>query len=154
MTTINEFQGDYRFLSNFYIGNPLKVLGMTFQTSEHMYQALKTTDPVEVRSILACQTPGEAKRLGKDLTLRPDWDQVKDRAMELCVGYKFAANPDLLFKLLDTGSTFLVEGNHWHDNYWGACFCDRCKGVDQHNKLGYTLMRYRDSMNRWTAIDI
>lgn len=152
--TISEFQGDYRFLSNFYIGNPLKVHGMTFQTSEHLYQALKTIDPVEVKAILSCQSPGEAKRLGKTLTLREDWDSIKDRAMELCVSHKFMANNDLLIRLLETGSEFLVEGNSWHDNYWGACSCDRCQGVEQHNKLGYTLMRFRDSMNSWMKLDI
>jgi ribA/ribD-fused uncharacterized protein len=127
---------------------------MTFQTSEHLYQALKTTDPSEVRAVISCQTPGESKRLGATLTLRPDWDSVKDRAMEICVAHKFAANPDLLEKLLDTGSTYLLEGNTWHDNYWGGCQCDNCTFVDWHNKLGYTLMRYRDTMSRWMKIDI
>jgi ribA/ribD-fused uncharacterized protein len=151
---INEFQGDYRFLSNFFIGAPLRVMGMTFQTSEHMYQALKTTDPAEVRAVMSCQTPGEVKRLGRTLTIRPDWDSVKDRAMELCTGYKFAANPDLLEKLMATGNTYLLEGNTWHDNYWGACSCERCESVDSYNKLGYTLMRYRDNANRWLKVDI
>jgi ribA/ribD-fused uncharacterized protein len=151
---INEFQGEYRWLSNFFIGEPLRVLGMTFQTSEHMYQALKTTDPVEVKAVLSCQSPGEAKRLGKTLTLREDWDSVKDRAMELCVGHKFAANPNLTERLLATGSTYLLEGNTWHDNYWGGCQCDKCAFLDWHNKLGYTLMRYRDNASRWLNIDI
>lgn len=151
---INEFQGDYRFLSNFFVGEPLRVLGMTFMTSEHMYQALKTIDPVEVKAVLSCQSPGEAKRLGKSLTLREDWDSIKDRAMELCIGHKFASNPKLTEKLLDTGSTFLLEGNTWHDNYWGACSCTNCGYDDWQNKLGYTLMRYRDNSSRWLKIDI
>lgn len=152
--TINEFQGDYRFLSNFWIGKPLTVHGMVFQTSEHLYQALKTTDPVEVGAVIQCQTPGEAKRLGSTLTLRPDWEQVKDRAMEICVAHKFSSNPDLLQRLLVTGSEFLIEGNKWHDNYWGICSCTQCEGVAKQNKLGYTLMRYRDSMNSWMKMDI
>lgn len=151
---IREFQREYRFLSNFYVGRPLRVNGMTFQTSEHLYQALKTLDPVEVKEVMACPTPGEAKRLGKSLTLREDWDNIKDRAMELCVAHKFSANPDLLEQLLNTGNAYLLEGNSWHDNYWGVCTCDRCETVEGHNKLGYTLMRYRDTMNSWMKLDI
>ena len=152
--TISEFQGQYRFLSNFYVGEPLYANGMRFQTSEHLYQAFKSTIREEVLQVLNAPTPGAAKRMGANLTLRDDWDKIKDRAMEICIGLKFTANPDLTRQLLATGNEFLVEGNSWHDNYWGACVCQKCQGLDQHNKLGYTLMRYRDSVRRWNEIDI
>src|SRR6185369_8674281 len=43
-TKILEFQGDNRFLSNFF---PAEVIyeGITYPTAEHAYQAAKTLDP-------------------------------------------------------------------------------------------------------------
>lgn len=155
MKQIKEFKGDYRFLSNFYIGNPIVLNGSaSFQTSEHLYQAFKTTDVEEMLEIAACSSPGKAKRLGAKITLRSDWDAVKDRVMEICTVRKFGANPELLNALIATGDAELIEGNTWHDNYWGVCSCDECQGLDQKNKLGYTLMRYRDMMRPWYIIDI
>lgn len=153
--TIEGFQGEYRFLSNFYVGSQTIHVGIfRFLTSEHLYQALKTNITGEVLDIEACPTPGEAKRMGKTLTLREDWDQVKDRAMEICVWRKFTGDPVLLEKLLDTGNALLIESNTWHDNYWGKCTCNHCQGLVKHNKLGQQLMLVRDLVREKTAIDI
>lgn len=48
---INTFNGDYRFLSNFY---PAEVLfeGITWPSVEHAFQAAKTDDPAEKARIL------------------------------------------------------------------------------------------------------
>jgi predicted NAD-dependent protein-ADP-ribosyltransferase YbiA (DUF1768 family) len=54
------------------------------------------------------------------------------------VGEKFNQNPELKEKLLATKDIELVEGNHWHDTYWGVC-----NGVGE-NHLGKILMAYRD----------
>ena len=59
---------------------------------------------------------------------------------------KFMQNPDLMKKLLATGDAKLVEGNTWHDNYWGICRCgsrDKC-GTGS-NMLGKILMQVRDT---------
>jgi ribA/ribD-fused uncharacterized protein len=155
MTTINEFQGPYRFLSNFYEGlYPIRVGDFDFKTAEHLYQALKTEDLDEAKAIEDCATPGEAKRMGKTLTLRGDWDVVKDRAMEITVSRKFLSDPELLPLLLRTGDATLVEGNRWHDNYWGECLCDNCSGLPKLNTLGQVLMRLRKDFRRWTDVDI
>lgn len=37
----------------------------------------------------------------------------------------------------------IVEGNYWHDNYWGNCTCDKCKNIEGQNKLGKILMKIR-----------
>ena len=74
--------------------------------------------------------PSDAKKLGRDLTLRPDWEKVKVRLMyEICM-CKFMQNPELRDKLLATGESTLIEGNNWGDYFWesGAdrsadCFC-------------------------------
>lgn len=80
MESITRFSGKYRFLSNFY---PAKVtaFGIEAPTSEHLYQALKTNDVQEREWILSSKTPGESKRRGRRVKLRPDWETVKFRLM-------------------------------------------------------------------------
>jgi predicted NAD-dependent protein-ADP-ribosyltransferase YbiA (DUF1768 family) len=75
-------------------------------------------------------TPGEAKKLARKLTaqgyLRKDWEQASLGIMEGLVRQKFSLYPTLREKLLATGDEELVEGNYWHDNFWGACSCRKC----------------------------
>ena len=56
------------------------------------------------------------------------------------VSGKFAQNPDLLQKLLDTGDAHLEETNTWKDTFWGVC-----KGEGQNN-LGKILMSVREEL--------
>ena len=152
--TIHEFQGDYRFLSNFW-DSPIPIPGVgTFATAEHLYQALKTTDRAEVAQVLHAPTAGQAKRMGQNLTLRSDWDAVKLRAMQITVSRKFYANYDLLQMLWNTGDSPLIEGNHWHDNYWGSCSCAACADKPKLNRLGYILMDLRSETYAQAVLDI
>src|SRR5205807_6751720 len=84
---IPEFQGEYRFLSNFF---PAEVIyeGITYPTSEHAYQAAKTLDPEQRKKIAAMKTPAEAKAAGRALMLRDDWETAKFIVMEDVVRYK------------------------------------------------------------------
>ena len=155
MTTIKEFQGYYRFLSNFYdLPRPIMVARLEFRTAEHLYQALKTNDLVEITNVAHCATPGQAKRMGSTLVLRDDWEDVKVRAMEIVVARKFLANTDLLQLLLNTQDDTLVEGNTWHDNFWGHCYCEKCEDKFHSNTLGTILMNFRDNIQDWTKLDI
>src|SRR5690348_4795118 len=78
---IAEFQGDNRFLSNFW---PAEVIyeGITYPTAEHAYQAAKTLDPEQRKKIAALKTPSEAKTAGRSLKLRDDWETAKFTVME------------------------------------------------------------------------
>src|SRR5438067_3463317 len=116
---IGEFQGEYRFLSNFY---PAVIVfeGITYPHVESAYQSAKTTDMNERRRIAAIIDPAEAKRAGRALKYRPDWEQVKFDVMEQCVRYKFTHHPDLAAKLLATGDAQLEEDNTWDDRIWGV----------------------------------
>lgn len=136
---IREFQGEYRFLSNFW---PATVVfeGITYPSAEHAYQSAKTLDITERRRIAALSTPGEAKRAGRALTLRADWERVKFDVMERCVRDKFMRNADLRARLLATGDAHLEEGNTWGDRVWGTV-----DGVGE-NRLGKILMKIRDEL--------
>ncbi|MEG1926605.1 MAG: NADAR family protein [Ruthenibacterium sp.] len=142
MNPITEFRGSFFFLSNFYHA-PLEYGGLTYQNSEAAFQATKYfgdgsfEDTIEVRKRFCNLSPSDAKKLGRKMRLRDDWEDIKDLAMhEICV-HKFTQNPELGQKLLDTGDAELVEGNEWGDQVWGVC-----DGVGE-NRLGKILMRVR-----------
>jgi N-glycosidase YbiA len=147
MQTIDSFSGEFRFLSNFY-PSPIvwrlsrRVPPITFDCVERGFVWAKTLDPVVRRRILTADaTPGQIKRLGRMLELRPDWDAIKVDVMSELVFEKFHQNRDLRDKLLDTGNAMLIEGNHWGDQFWGVC--------DGHgdNHLGKILMFTREILN-------
>lgn len=118
---ILEFDGDYRWLSNFH-DHIVDLGGRMFASAEHAYQATKTYDPVWQSDIQKARSPGMAKRLGKECPLRDDWDDVKVAMMRLVVAAKFTGDNAITQRLLDTGTRILVEGNNWHDTFWGACW--------------------------------
>lgn len=117
-TSINQFRGLHRFLSNFFPA-PILYKGKVFPSSEHLFQALKTLDPEEREEIRRLPTPGEAKRRGRQVTIRENWDEVKRGFMKKILKMKFDQNPHLKERLLATGTHVLEEGNNWHDTYWG-----------------------------------
>lgn len=142
MDVILRFKGAYAFLSNFYRW-PVVYGANVYPTLEHAFQAAKTDNPPEKARILAAVTPGEAKRLGRAVTLRADWEDMKVEIMGALVARKFSvANSELVETLKLTGDDYLVEGNAWHDSFWGVCFCDSCLGIGE-NMLGKLLMARR-----------
>lgn len=140
---INSFTGRYKFLSNF---QPviIRYEGMSFKSVEHAFQAAKTFDVSQRRRIRSATFPGDAKKLGRQVTLRPDWERVKVDIMSALVLYKFTEDPDLKRRLLKTGEAKLVEGNAWHDNFWGVCLCSRCREISGKNVLGHLLVHTRE----------
>lgn len=143
---IDNFSEKYFFLSNFY-NVYVEYDGTVYSSTEAAFQAAKTMDMVE-RARIARLSPSDAKRAGRRLQLRSDWESVKDKVMyDVCFA-KFSANDSsgLRERLLETGDEELVEGNTWHDNYWGNCTCDKCKDIPGRNQLGKTLMRIRDEL--------
>src|SRR3954469_15608658 len=123
MSVINSFQGEHRFLSNFF-PSPIRwwrTFGDEWLSPpvDHGLVGFKTTDE-ELRShILTIPTPGQVKRFGRTLELRPNWDKLRLHFMHELVERKFRQNYHLRDKLLDTGHDMLIEGNHWHDSFWG-----------------------------------
>lgn len=136
---IDRFDGDFDFLSNFYDA-AVTLDGLSYPTVEHAFQAAKTADPAERARVRAAGSPGVAKRLGRKVTLRGDWESVKVSIMEALVRAKFEAHAELREKLLATGERELIEGNHWNDTHWG-----RCRGHGK-NHLGKILMRVREAL--------
>jgi len=133
---IDRFDEEYSFLSNFY---PCKVIykGHTFLSSEAAYQAQKDLSRTEEFINLGAK---DSKHLGKKVNIRPDWEEVKLPIMEEIVRAKFEQNKDLAEKLIATGDEELIEGNYWHDCFWGVC-----NGQGE-NHLGQILMQIRGEL--------
>ena len=134
---IDRFTDGYEFLSNFY---PVLITyeGLIYYSTEAAYQACKTTDET-LRVPFTVMTPGAAKRAGKRLLLRDDWETVKLGIMNDLLRLKFQ-DRDLRESLIDTYPHELVEGNTWGDRFWGTC------SGQGHNHLGRLLMELREEL--------
>lgn len=133
---IDSFTCEYRFLSNFWPAT-VEHEGIVYPSVEHAYQAAKTHDTAERRRIAALKSAGQAKRAGRGLRIRSDWESVKVGVMTELVRQKFTNDAELRERLLATVDFELVEGNSWNDQFWGVC-----RGVGK-NWLGRILMLVR-----------
>ncbi len=140
MDVIKEFTGKYDFLSNFY-KSQVEYEGIVYPTSEHAYQAAKSLNLEVKKDVAAIPSPSGAKKYGKTIQLRKDWEFVKLKIMYEIVSSKFK-NSELAKKLLDTGDAILEEGNNWYDTYWGI-YIPTGKGE---NNLGKILMTVRKNI--------
>jgi ribA/ribD-fused uncharacterized protein len=136
------FTGRHKCFSNFHPSRIKDENGITYETVEHAFQAAKTLDAAQARRVRDAKTPGEAKRLGKKVDLRPDWEKIKDDIMLKFLRLKFTKCPNFKKALLNTGEEYLEETNTWGDTYWGVC-----KGVGK-NMLGILLMKVRDELKK------
>jgi ribA/ribD-fused uncharacterized protein len=135
-STIPEFQGQFRFLSNFWVSG-FEWNGSPWSTAEAAYQCVKCADPAEYNFMRHMSSPGAIKRYGRRVLLRDDWEEVKVKFMADIVLAKFTQSPHLTSRLLDTGYGVLIEGNSWGDTFWG-----QVDGVGD-NHLGRILMDVR-----------
>lgn len=138
--TIHCFRDEYRFLSNFWDA-PVTYKGLTYPNNEAAFQAQKCMTEEEKVQFTTLRS-NEAKRLGRHVQLRPDWENVKLSIMEEIVRAKFTQNEDLKQLLLATGELQLEEGNTWHDLYWGV----DAKTREGENNLGKILMKVRGEL--------
>lgn len=140
---ILQFKNQYSFLSNFY---PVEFVwdNIVWHHSEGAYQAAKTLDCEERLKISKMISPVTAKRAGKRIQLRSDWEEVKVGVMHEIVKAKFNQNPHLKVMLIDTGDADLEEGNTWNDRIWGICPLGSSQGL---NYLGEILMSLRDDFS-------
>jgi len=141
---IDKFLGEYRFLSNFWECEFVDLrTDIRYKSAEHYYQSMKTEDETE-KEMIRNATVSECKKLGNKVTLRDGWDGMRISVMDDAVFYKFTQNEELKLKLMKTFPQRLIEGNTWHDNYWGNCICKKCEKRFGDNYLGWTLEHWRE----------
>jgi ribA/ribD-fused uncharacterized protein len=155
---IEEFKGDYAYLSNFWpwysrkhVGDPIVIVyeGIPYPSVEHAFQANKTLDKSLRIEISKAVNPGAAKMMGRNLRLRPGWDDFRITLMESLLNIKFFGeekwSEELLEKLLSTYPQKLQEGNHWGDTFWGRVPGANGTWVGENN-LGKLLMKLRNEI--------
>ena len=129
----------YGFMSNYYKSR-FFVFGKWWNFSEAPYQAAKTTVASEIDAIHKAAKANDARLLGQQVTMRPDWDEAKYQVMkEVCVA-KFLQHADLRKQLMDTGDQELIEDSPV-DYYWGCG-----KDGTGKNMLGKILMEIREEL--------
>lgn len=115
------------------------IMDTHLKNNEAAFQAMKCTERIKEFVNL---NPSEAKRLGRRVKLRTDWEDVKENIMyEICMA-KFTQHQKLRMMLLNTKNATLIEGNTWGDKVWG-----QCDGVGE-NRLGKILMRIRSELKQ------
>lgn len=143
---ITHFSYTYAFLSNF-SASPVLMDGVWYPSVECAYQAAKTTDP-KLREPFIKYKPGVAKREGRKLSLRDNWDGIKNGIMLDLLREKFKIT-HLKQSLLATGNAELEEHNWWHDVHFGICD-GKCKEGPHkpqgENWLGKLLMQVREEL--------
>lgn len=154
--TIDDFRGLYRWLSNFHMVS-VTFEGEVYPSTEHAYQAAKSLDPLSRAIIRRLPRPMEAKRTGSLVKLREDWEEVKFEIMLALTREKYK-HPDLAQALIATGDRELVEGNYWHDTYWGVCDGRKCRrgphAATGENNLGKILMQVRAEITPKETSDV
>ena len=135
VSAITRFEGQWVWLSNF-AWVDIRYGGIAYKTVEHAYQAQKTMLAKERVAISQMYLASSARHAGRTVKLRKDWEEVKLEVMTEILELKYGV-AEYRELLLATGEWVLVEGNNWHDYFWGVC------GGQGENWLGRILMAER-----------
>lgn len=140
IVAINNFRGEYFFLSNFYEDpeHSIEYDGVSFKSVEAAFQSAKVRDKQQAARFVFLSA-AQAKKLGRKVRIRDDWEKVKLDIMTSLIVQKFTKNTLLKEKLLATGDEELIEGNTWGDTFWGV----DAKSGRGLNYLGKILMEVR-----------
>lgn len=140
-----QFSGKLAFLSNMYRCN-IMFEGDVYPSTENAYQAAKCAIESQRIHFQKC-SPFDAKKKGRKILIREDWNQVKLDIMQELIESKFNdSSQGFGDKLCMVPDEDLVEYNYWHDNYWGHCTCVRCKNKKHNNFLGLLLQKKKSKL--------
>jgi ribA/ribD-fused uncharacterized protein len=146
-------QNPFWFLSNFYVGEPIKIPFMgelTAPTGEHLFHAFKAQTVEDFFAILDSPSPDEAKHRGRTVKMDVErWNAVCYDAMAFTLRAKFAVGRKESQLLLDTGDAYLEEGTWWDDQKWGVAL--DLPGCPGRNWLGTLLMARRAELRSGVA---
>lgn len=135
---IGRFRGQYAWLSNMYECE-ITIEDITYPSAENAFVAMKTLN-IHERIKIAGMKPPDAKKYGRKLQLRVDWNLIKLDLMHQIILAKFSDNPKLKQYLLATGDATIEEGNTWGDDFWGVY-----QGSGR-NHLGKIIMQVREEL--------
>ncbi len=135
---IEEFQGEYRWLSNF-VPAVIVLDGITYPSVENAYVSAKRgTHQWKLECANPELTSPEAKKKGYGLHVENKIDVMTE-----CLIQKYNQEP-YKTQLIETGSKYIQEGNRWNDTFWGYCL----KTNQGENNLGKIIMSIRDELQK------
>lgn len=137
---IKEFQGKYRWLSNFWPCD-VDLYEETYPSVEHAYQSAKSNSIFWKNYCQKTPNPGKVKRESTKVHLIDNWNTKRVDIMRELIDKKFNKDP-FMSLLIDTKGIYLQEGNKWNDTFWGVDL-DTDKGK---NILGRLIMEKRDML--------
>jgi ribA/ribD-fused uncharacterized protein len=136
---------------------PFKISNERYLTAEHYMMAEKArlfNDDETLEEILICETPKEAKALGRRVKNFQEF-AWKQRCSQIVVEAnlaKFTQNPELANWLRSTAPSVLVEASPF-DRIWGIGmaksheFAKTPQKWNGRNLLGFALMEVRDALS-------
>jgi len=146
---------DKRCFSQWY-ASPFQADGVLYRTAEHYMMAGKARlfgDDEMFDRIVAAETPGAAKKLGRKVAGFDDEIWKRERFGIVVEGNlaKFRAHPELQEFLLGTGASVLVEASPY-DRIWGIGLSTNDPRANDprqwkgQNLLGFALMAVRERL--------
>lgn len=129
------FRNQFWFLSNMYPYS-MTINGVRYTCVESAFQSFKIKDK-EARWQFSNLNGFKAKKLGRRVQLRSDWNEIKVEVMYRLLKIKFKGELGAKLKSIDG---HIVEENTWGDTFWGVC-----RGRGQ-NQLGILLEQIRDEL--------
>ena len=136
---------EYGIFSNMY-RTPLKVNGITFLTSEALYQACRFPDHPRLQAqIIKEKSPMSAKGYARSNAnrTRTDWYSVNIPIMKWCILVKYFQHRENFGRLLDGTYEEIVESSA-RDKFWGA-IPQKDGTLVGTNALGRVLKNVRDN---------
>ena len=142
--------------SQWWIGHPFTENGIAYKSAEHYMMAGKARlfeDEEHLSLILNCESPAEAKKLGRKVrNFDPQrWEAHRSDIVTQANYLKFGQHEELKSFLLGTQNRIIVEASP-RDRIWGigmgknnpsALYPDQWRGQ---NLLGFCLMEARDRL--------
>lgn len=137
----------YGWLHNMCKGYAIRVNGVSYDSSEHLYQSMRFTESEHVDEVRLQPNAFLAKEKARELMMRgfgtnsDHWETIKVGLMTFCLCEKFNQNYKIKQQLIETYPTPLVEYSA-KDSFWGAKKNETGKYVGK-NTLGKLLMKLR-----------
>jgi predicted NAD-dependent protein-ADP-ribosyltransferase YbiA (DUF1768 family) len=112
---IKEFQGTYRWLSNFW-PTEIKYKDLLFSSVEHIFLSAKNNSNEWKDFCINEKKPKTVKKKSYNIELVSNWENIKINIMFKIVTTKFENN-ELRKKLFKKNKTYIQEGNNWNDTF-------------------------------------
>lgn len=111
-----------------------------FPTSEAAIQVHKNLNNLHyINSQKNSSSPLMSKYMGKQVILRKDWDEVKNKITENVIKLKLQQNESISSKIINTGLRPLIEYKEKNEN-------ENDFTIKNNNELGKILMKIRDEL--------